>query len=65
MPKFRVVEKSFINNRICEEGEIVDYEGKVHDNLEPVKAAKAKADKAADEGEGASGEAAESTPALA
>lgn len=36
MPKVRVLEKSFINNTIVEEGEIVEYEGKLGTNLELV-----------------------------
>lgn len=34
MPKYRVLEKSFINNAIREEGEIVEYEGRPSANLE-------------------------------
>jgi len=42
MPQYRVVEKSFIGNKLCEEGEIVEYDGKYPGpNLEP-------ADKAAE-----------------
>jgi hypothetical protein len=48
MAQYRVVETSFIDNKLCAEGTIVEYDpgkdGKVGDNLEPVK--KAKADKA-------------------
>lgn len=41
MPKYKVLQKSFIGNRIVEEGEIVDYDGEPSENLEPVdKAAK-------------------------
>ena len=36
MPKYRVLEKSFINNTIAEEGEIVEYSGKAGRNLELV-----------------------------
>jgi len=39
MAKYRVLQKSFVGNRIVEEGAIVDYEGEVSDNLEPVEAA--------------------------
>jgi hypothetical protein len=34
MPKYTVLAKSFIHNRLFEEGEEVDYEGEVSDNLE-------------------------------
>lgn len=41
MPKYRVLQKSFIGNRIVEEGEEVDYDGEPSDNLGPIdKAAK-------------------------
>ena len=36
MAKCRVLVKSFINNAIREEGEIVEYEGKLGENLELV-----------------------------
>jgi hypothetical protein len=34
--KYRVLVRSFINNSIREEGEIVEYDGKPGSNLEPV-----------------------------
>lgn len=34
MSKYRVLVKSFINNSIAEEGEIVEYEGRAGSNLE-------------------------------
>ena len=34
--KYRVLTKSFINNAIREEGDIVEYDGKPGSNLEPV-----------------------------
>jgi hypothetical protein len=37
MAKYRVLEKSYINGRIYEEGEIVEYDGEASDNLEPIK----------------------------
>ena len=40
MPKYRVLEKSFINNAIREEGDIVEYDGEASDNLELVKESK-------------------------
>lgn len=46
MAKYRVLSKSFIDNHIREEGEIIDYDGDAADNLElipedkPVKTAK-------------------------
>jgi hypothetical protein len=36
MARYRVLEKSFINNRIVEEGDEVEYEGKAGSNLEPL-----------------------------
>lgn len=36
MPSFRVLKKSFINNSIAEEGEVVEYDGDFADNLEPL-----------------------------
>lgn len=36
MAKYRVLEKSFINNALYEEGAIVDYDGEVAGNLEPI-----------------------------
>jgi hypothetical protein len=52
MPKYRVLEKSFINNTIAEEGEIVEYSGKAGRNLELVEdepAPKRKSTKTAEE----------------
>lgn len=43
---YRVLEKSFINGRICEPGDIVEYDGKAGSALEPIKdAPKAKGKK--------------------
>jgi hypothetical protein len=39
MPKYRVLEKSFINNALVEEGAIVTYDEKPGPNLEPMDAA--------------------------
>lgn len=36
MPTYRVLEKSFINNAIREEGELVEYNGRPSKNLELV-----------------------------
>lgn len=36
MPKCRVLVRSFINNGLREEGDIVDYDGKIGSNLELV-----------------------------
>jgi hypothetical protein len=42
MAQYRVLQKSFINNAIVEEGEVIEYDGEPSDNLElipdPVKA---------------------------
>lgn len=48
MAQYRVLAKSFINDRIVEEGDIVDYDGETSDNLEPVKGKAKKADPATD-----------------
>ena len=49
MPQYRVLAKSYIGNRIVEEGEVVDFDGEPSDNLELVEAEKpAKGKKAAD-----------------
>lgn len=34
MAKYRVLEKSFINNTIVEVGEVVEYDGRASSNLE-------------------------------
>jgi hypothetical protein len=43
MAKCRVLAKSFINNAIREEGEIVEFEGKLGENLELVEEEEAQA----------------------
>ncbi len=35
MPKYRVLAKSFINNTIVVEGDVVDFDGNPGSNLEP------------------------------
>ena len=53
MARYRVLQKSFIDNRIVEEGEIIDYdppEGGVAENLEPIRGKRGQAD--ADPGTG-------------
>jgi hypothetical protein len=40
MAQVRVLQKSYINNRIVEEGEIIEYDGELSENLEPVKKGK-------------------------
>jgi len=37
MAQYKVLQKSFINNNIVEEGEIVEYDGKAGSNLELIK----------------------------
>jgi hypothetical protein len=37
MPRYRVLERSFINNSTFEPGSIVEYEGEVAGNLELIK----------------------------
>ena len=50
MAKYKVLEKSFINNAIVEEGAVVEYDGEASNNLELIdeKKPKAKADANAD-----------------
>ncbi len=36
MATYRVLKRSFINNQIVEEGELVEYAGKPGSNLEPI-----------------------------
>lgn len=40
MAQYKVLAKSFINNTIVEEGDIVEYDGKPGTNLELIKADK-------------------------
>lgn len=47
MAQYRIKTKSFVNNGIREEGEIVEYEGIPGDNLEPMDKPAEKAVKAA------------------
>jgi hypothetical protein len=45
MPLYKVLQQSFVNGRLVSEGELVEYDGDVHDNLELVKkGSKAKPD---------------------
>jgi hypothetical protein len=37
MAQYRVVKQSFINGQLFNEGDLVEYDGDVHDNLELVK----------------------------
>lgn len=43
MPRYKVLEKSYINNRIVEVGEEVEYDGLPAGNLEPLDKSGAKA----------------------
>lgn len=36
MPQYRVIKRSFIDNHIREEGDVVSYDGYPSDNLEPM-----------------------------
>lgn len=50
MPKFRVIETSFIGNKLVQPGDVVEYDGKYGSNLEPIepiKKSKAKAEEPA------------------
>jgi hypothetical protein len=42
MARYRVLQKSFINDAIVEEGEIIEYDGEAGANLELVDAKQAK-----------------------
>ena len=50
MAKYRVLEKSFINNAVVEEGQVIEFDGEASSNLELIEdekpAKKAKADSA-------------------
>lgn len=43
MPRYKVLEKSFINDSIAEEGDIIEFNGKPSSNLELIEEAKGKA----------------------
>lgn len=43
MPQYRVLQTSFINNAIVQEGAVIDYDGEAGPNLELIKAKKGKA----------------------
>lgn len=45
IPKYRVTSRSFINNGLREEGDIVEFDGIPADNLEPIDAPAEKAAK--------------------
>ena len=50
--RVRVLEKSFIDNRLVDEGAIIEYDGDLGPNLEAVDEAPAKRGKAAPDSEG-------------
>lgn len=52
MPKYRVLEKSYIGNAIREAGEVVEYEGKPGKALELIPEAKPAAEKVEGEKKG-------------
>jgi hypothetical protein len=41
MPQYRVLQRSFINNAILEEGAVIEFDGEPGPNLEPIKVDKA------------------------
>lgn len=49
MAQYKVLQKSFINNNIVEEGDIVEYDGKPGTNLEPMKSKRSAKPDASDE----------------
>lgn len=65
MAQYKVLQKSFINGSIVEEGAIVEFDGTPHENLEPVKKAKkgAGAPDEAQQEQGAFGEQPDEAPA--
>lgn len=48
MAKYRVLEASFIDNKMCKEGDVVEYDGIPGSNLEPLDAPAEKAAKKVD-----------------
>lgn len=42
MPRYRVLERSFINNSTFEPGAVIEYDGEVADNLELIEEPKAR-----------------------
>ena len=46
MPQYRVKETSFINNKLVQEGDVVEYDGRPGKNLELIKGKAPKAPKA-------------------
>lgn len=59
MAQYRVLQKSFIDSRLVEAGETVEYDGEASDNLELIKKATkrtAATTAAADEGDAAASE---------
>lgn len=40
MPQYRVLTKSFINNTIVEEGDVIEFDGKAGTNLELIESDK-------------------------
>lgn len=63
MAQYRVLQRSFVNNALLEEGAIVEYDGEPSDNLELIKASKksAKAEAAVTEEAPADAEAGQAT----
>lgn len=53
MAQVRVLQKSYIGNRIVEEGEVIEYDGELSDNLEQVKKGKKAAEAPAADAPGA------------
>lgn len=47
MPQYRVLQTSFIGNRLVQEGDVIDFDGEPSDNLEPMDKAAKKAAAAA------------------
>jgi hypothetical protein len=52
MPQYRVLAKSFINNTIVEEGEVIEFDGKAGSNLELIENDKPAAPKGKGKGKG-------------
>ena len=52
MPQYRVLTKSFINNTIVEEGDVIEFDGKAGSNLELIEGDKPAAAKGNGKGKG-------------
>lgn len=56
MPKYRVLETSFIGNRLVQPGDVVDYDGEVSGNLQKLTPKQAQAADAGTDGQDTGGD---------